>query len=84
MELTKKAINEGKCVVIGLQSTGDSRTKTEVFRHHESSEENQEENQGMNQRSVSYRYSLCEWVCIITKSDSISVVRESIPYCGDS
>lgn len=32
MELTKKALENGQCVVIGLQSTGDSRTRQMISR----------------------------------------------------
>ena len=46
MELTNSAINEGKCVVIGLQSTGDSRTKSEVLRQCDQSTDSEDENEG--------------------------------------
>lgn len=46
MELTNSAINEGKCVVIGLQSTGDSRTKSEVLRQCDQSTDSEDENDG--------------------------------------
>ena len=46
VELTNSAINEGKCVVIGLQSTGDSRTKSEVLRQCDQSTDSEDENDG--------------------------------------
>lgn len=39
MRVTNEALEEGKCVVIGLQSTGDSRTKQMVQRQTEDGEE---------------------------------------------
>ena len=54
MELTKTAINEGKCVVIGLQSTGDSRTKSEVLRQHDQSFDSEDENEGSFYLRLSY------------------------------
>ena len=37
--MANEALGEGKCVVIGLQSTGDSRTKQMVQRRAEEDEE---------------------------------------------
>lgn len=39
MRVTNEALEAGKCVVIGLQSTGDSRTKQMVQRQTEDGEE---------------------------------------------
>ena len=37
--MTKEALSEGKCVVIGLQSTGDSRTRQMIQRQFGEEEE---------------------------------------------
>ena len=42
MRVANEALGEGKCVVIGLQSTGDSRTKQMVQRRAEEDEEDEE------------------------------------------
>lgn len=39
--MANEALGEGKCVVIGLQSTGDSRTKQMVQRRAEEDEEDE-------------------------------------------
>ena len=39
--MANEALAEGKCVVIGLQSTGDSRTKQMVQRQSDDEEENE-------------------------------------------
>ena len=41
MRVANEALGEGKCVVIGLQSTGDSRTKQMVQRQTEDDEEDE-------------------------------------------